>query len=813
MPAHPWQTNFTAGELTEQLLARTDWQKYQNGAACLKNFVVRPHGGAARRAGTVFIGEAKFQATRVRLVPFEFSTAQAYVLEFGDLYIRFWANRAPVLDGGVPVEVATPYVVDDLRALRFEQSADVLYIAHPDYAPRKLQRLSATAFQLDVITFVPPPTFEPLITPTADLTLTATTGTVTATASATAFLEADVGRQIRSGVGRGVIIDFTSSTVVTLDILDAFPSTSLAQGDWTMDGSPNTTILVSHTQPRGTLVTVLAELDAFRSTDVGKYLLVDGGTLKLTAFTDAKTVTAQIIDELDTPIRPGPTSVTTVGTALTSTAHTLARGDGVKLVTGPQIGEIRRIASVTDADTATLETAFSANQTGEAWEKIIPTGGGAWTLEIEAWSTLSGFPGTVALHGQRLWWAGSPAFPDRVWGSVVADFESHARGVLDDDAVEFVLATSGVNLIRWMKGLQAGLALGTVASETTLDGGTEAPITPTNVRARERTTYGASFPVDGIRAGHVVFFLQRGEQRVREFAFSIEADSYTAPDLSIIAEHLTRQSGIVEMDYASSPDSILFAVRADGILLALTYERAENVVGWSHHETQGVYESVAVIPNGCASGDEVWVAVHRTTDQGNFFATNFFHADYLNGNYLLAGGSAQHRYLEAFDGNLDTDSGLVYSGAAAGAFSGLAHLEGLTVKAITADGTVYDLVVSAGQITLPNSATTTALEAGLHFTSTLVTLRPELPTSIGTAQARIKHWNHVTVRVYCTSGELTLNGEVLEYPTGASDPYTGDLRRIMRLGWDREGQLTLQTLEPKACTVLGITGALQLDDG
>src|SRR4030095_8412255 len=156
MPAHPFQTNFTGGEMTEQLLARVDWQKYANGAACLKNFLPRTHGGAARRAGTMYLGSVRDPSVPVRLVKFEFSVTQAYILEFGDLYIRFWANRTRLEVAGVPVEVVTPYTAGELRTLRFEQSADVLYIAHPDHAPMKLQRTSATEFQLDPIHFHPP---------------------------------------------------------------------------------------------------------------------------------------------------------------------------------------------------------------------------------------------------------------------------------------------------------------------------------------------------------------------------------------------------------------------------------------------------------------------------------------------------------------------------------------------------------------------------------------------------------------------------------------------------------------------------------
>ena len=241
------------------------------------------------------------------------------------------------------------------------------------------------------------------------------------------------------------------------------------------------------------------------------------------------------------------------------------------------------------------------------------------------------------------------------------------------------------------------------------------------------------------------------------------------------------------------------------------------MVGWAQHETQGEFESVAVIPNNCGSGDEAWVSVNRAGIGGAYFHPDYMASGYFAEGYFAEGGLVDRRSIEVFDGSMNTDAGLTYAGAAAGTFQGLSHLEGQAVKAITDDGIVYDLLVAGGSIVLPNGDTTTALEAGLHFTSTLRTLRPELSTAIGTAQARTKHWNHVTLRVACTHGVLLLNDEPAEYPEGTTVtnllPYTGDMARKMNLGWDREGQITVQTTEPKACTILGITGAIQLDDG
>ncbi|HXG17184.1 MAG TPA: hypothetical protein VNK50_13110 [Calidithermus sp.] len=743
MPAHPWQSSFTAGELTDELAARTDWAKYEMGARCLTNFVVRPQGGVARRAGTVFVAATKDPSRLAILRRFEFSVEQTYMLEFGHRYLRVFAERAPVLVAGQPLELVTPYEEDDLRSLRFEQSADVLYIAHRRHAPRKLQRLGPTEWRLDVITFRPAPSWEEPILPLADLTLTAASGTgVTATASSVAFLAGDQGRQITSGAGRAVITSVVSGTQVTLDILTPFATTGpIPAGDWAMDGSPNFgTLTPSADKPVNALATFTASLDAFRATDVGRYLIGNEGVAQIVTVTSPVQVTAQILREFK-------------------------------------------------------------NTTA------IPAGG--WTLEAPAWSDALGWPGVVLLADQRLWWAGSDKFPDTLWGSVVADYENHAPGPADDDAVKFTLASPGVNLIRWMKGLQDGFAVGTLAQELTVEGAGSEPISASSVLARDRTRWGSDHDVDAIRADRVIFFVQRGGQRVREFAFAFEADTYLAPDLTIVAPHLTR-SGVRALAYAKSPESILFAVTSDGQLLSLTYERPEQVMAWSHHDTQGLFEWVEVKPNHCGTGDEVWVIVRRTLEHGPWLAPG-----YLAPGYLAQGGLEARRYIEVFDGSLQVDAGLLYEGPPASTFTGLSHLEGLTVKAVDQDGRVDDLVVSGGQITLPDSREATRLEVGLHYTSTLQTLRPHVPTAQGSSRGRIQHWNRVVVFVYCTRGQLRLNGEALRYPVGwpSSQPYTGELEPKLHLRWDHEQILTVQTVEPKPCAILGLTGSFQTDDG
>lgn len=147
--ANTIQTNFTAGEVSPHMRGRVDVNKYFNGARKLRNMVVAPQGGVFRRPGTKFTAEVKTSSKVTVLRPFKFSEVQPYVLEFGDLYVRFYFQQARVENPpGTPVEVTTPYVEADLPLLKITQSADVLYITHPNYAPRTLSRVSANSWVL-----------------------------------------------------------------------------------------------------------------------------------------------------------------------------------------------------------------------------------------------------------------------------------------------------------------------------------------------------------------------------------------------------------------------------------------------------------------------------------------------------------------------------------------------------------------------------------------------------------------------------------------------------------------------------------------
>lgn len=149
------QRSFNGGELGPEMFGQIADAKYQSGLAKCRNFVVKPQGPAENRAGFQFVREAKDSTKKVRLIPFTYSTTQTMVIELGAGYFRFHTMGATLMSGGAPYEIANPYAEADLFDIHFVQSADVLTLVHPNYAPRELRRLGATNWTLSSIPFAP----------------------------------------------------------------------------------------------------------------------------------------------------------------------------------------------------------------------------------------------------------------------------------------------------------------------------------------------------------------------------------------------------------------------------------------------------------------------------------------------------------------------------------------------------------------------------------------------------------------------------------------------------------------------------------
>ena len=248
----PIQTNFTGGEISPRLRGRVDLTKYTSSLSHCENFIVFPHGGVTKRSGTRFIAEVKDSSKYTRIIPFIFSTVQAYILEFGNNYVRFYRNEGQIQSGSSAYEIVSPYSTADLDKLDFTQSADILFICHPDYQTRKLSRTGHTTWSFSEFNNIDGP-WGPINLETTTLTNSGTSGSVTITANQvtginnnTGFQTTDVGRHIRilSGGkwGSAKITNRVSTTVVTCSVFVdfAFGATS-ATDNWRLGIWSNTT--------------------------------------------------------------------------------------------------------------------------------------------------------------------------------------------------------------------------------------------------------------------------------------------------------------------------------------------------------------------------------------------------------------------------------------------------------------------------------------------------------------------------------------------------------------------------------------------
>ena len=142
------QPSMSRGEMSPGLYGRVDAQTYAIGLKQCLNFITKPTGGVTKRPGLVFRGYTKTNDTRTRLIPFVYSTEIKYLVEMGEGYFRFWVDGVLMSVDGAIVETAHPYSWDDLAMVRYTQSADVLYLVHPNHAQRELRRVTPTSFQL-----------------------------------------------------------------------------------------------------------------------------------------------------------------------------------------------------------------------------------------------------------------------------------------------------------------------------------------------------------------------------------------------------------------------------------------------------------------------------------------------------------------------------------------------------------------------------------------------------------------------------------------------------------------------------------------
>lgn len=300
-------TNFTGGEISPRLYGRPDLSKYADSAKALRDVVVLQHGGVRRRPGSVDCGTVKTQSKRHRLVPFVFSTSQAYVLEFGDYTMRVWLNGALVESSpGTPYEIATPYSEAQAQEVDYTQGADTMLIAHPSLPVRRLRRFGNAQWLLDEAPFEPAPFDEIGARFASEVVLGALSGITVAQSVGSVWMPSDVGREITYLGGVARIDSYTSSTDVDVTILTPFTVTNLPPSQWVLTASPKTTCTPTDKDPVGKSTTLTLAADGFRVADVGKHVSLNGGLLRIEAWVSNTAVVARILTAMTSTVAADP---------------------------------------------------------------------------------------------------------------------------------------------------------------------------------------------------------------------------------------------------------------------------------------------------------------------------------------------------------------------------------------------------------------------------------------------------------------------------------------------------------------------------
>ena len=738
MPLSALQGNFTSGELSSSLSARVELEKYQRGCRTLKNFMVQPHGGATKRPGFELLDELPGQAV---LVPFVFNQRQAYCLCFGEGWLRVATHDGFVLTAeDVPYQIASPYTLAQARELSFAQSADVLFLACHGVRPHRLNRLDHAQWTFEEMLFtapLPAPQWESLSGTNYSYSLAYSSG------QAYRRVEDPPNPDYFNPINENLYRQTASSY--------SYPYVRFVNGARDSTGATSPAQLVT---PYTYYVTAL-------NTEGKESELSEGADIT------------------------GPSSNNWQGGDYIQLSWAAVDGaEEYRVYKAEFGGRAGYIATIGDTSYRDFNTAPSISEGAPKYVDPFPD---------------DDYPGAVTLFEQRLVFASSPNRPLTVWMSKSGDYGNFAvyTPLVADSPLDLTLAGDQVSIANWLVTLRS-LIIGTEILEWEISGQGEAGFSATNKKATKQSYWGSSLK-RAIVVGNVILHVSSSGSQVRSLQYEFAADSYNGMDLSIMAAHLLETERIVSWAYQKNPDSIIWGVRSDGVLLGLTFQAEHQIAAWHRHDTQGKFIEVCSIPHG--------------------FEYSLFAVVERDGVYYLERMAERYKGDDA-SGAVFLDSSLTYRGSATKVITGLEHLEGKKVG-ILADGAVHvPQVVEDGRIELDHAAS--VVTVGLQYTADLETMPVEIVGGNGTSVSLKKHINAVNIIFHeSLSVKVGLSfdeGNMKEVKWRTTEPFgkppapfSGMKQVIMQGLSDNVVTVCLRSSLPTPVTVLALVSRIEVN--
>lgn len=840
--------SFAGGVISPEMLGRIDDAKYQSGLATCRNFITKPQGPAENRSGFAFVREAKDSTKKVRLVPFTYSTTQTMVIELGEGYFRFHTDGATLMDGDAPYEVENPYLEDEIFDVHYVQSADVLTLVHPNHAPRELRRLGALDWSLSKVLFSPPLDAPENVSATAYLPPSAHIKSDTKTDMnyvVTALSSDGVSESVASTKAvatNNIYVTGAKNTIAWTAVAGATRYNVYKEqaGIYGYIGQTKLLSIVDDNISPDLSKTPPIYDPAFMTDGITAVDVSNGGSGYGTTWAGGEFTSVSIASKGSGYLSPSVDvdDLTGTGATFSITCNIVGQITSVS-ITNPGSGYTNPTLTVNDtgtgsgadlsfvvseaSNTPVLEVS-DATGTGAKLEPVVIGGEIVAVVVVETGSgytsptvsiveanggsgatfgdiTLSGsdYPAAVSYFEQRRCFAGTPARPQNIWmtKSGTEANMSYSLPIRDDDRIAFRVAAREANAIRHIIPLSQLLLL-TSAAEWRVSSVNSDAITPTSISVKPQSFVGASNVQPVIVNNTLLYGAARGGH-VRECAYNWQANGFATGDLSIRAAHLFDTFDIVDMAYSKAPQPIVWFVSTSGNLLGLTYVPEQQVGAWHQHDTDGIFESCAVVAEGAE--DVLYCIVRRT----------------ING--------VSRRYVERmasrqFSDQADAffvDCGLTYSGAPADQISGLDHLEGKTVS-ILADGAVHpQRVVVDGAVSLDAEAS--KVHIGLPITADIQTLPLAAQIDNGMAQGRAKNVNKVWLRVFRSSGIFVgpSADKLTEYKQRTAEAWgappslvTDEVQVLLSPEWSAGGQVFVRQTNPLPMTIVSITAEVAI---
>lgn len=658
-----------------------------------------------------------------------------------------WINEASdtitltnlVILSNQPIELTSPYPASVVQSFRWAQSGDVKYLFYDTFPPYKLERRGDTSWSLVKVFFSDGPWLG--INPDTDLSKTNLIKNST-------FSNGLV-NWTTSGTGGGFVTNVIGGATSTAGIVNGgsgvffLALTNVASTQNTAQSITTTAVgkvHIIHYQIIGVGVTVSV------GTAVGDGTYISGAVQsgwQTSSFTPAAspffvTFSASNSNPSAAMGVAGCYCYNTAARLLQPSAATgsitVTALQDFKPFISTDVGRMIRFQYPGREPGWGIITAFSTNQSVTLLlYRDLPSTAPLESWRLGAWSDTTGWPHSGTFYQQRLFTGRTTLQPQTIWASQSGDFQnnrpdSYVLGgvsIQDSNALNFTLASGIAAPITWMMGVRA-LIIGTAIGQWGC--ASRGPVlTPSDFSAIPQTAVKsldiAPIPID---SGGV--FAQRAKRAIYDLVFAYQIDGLKASDITILSDHIGK-GNFAQIVFQSEPIATLWFRMEDGTLVALTYKRDQNVIGFTpctmapSSAGAAIVESMAVIPGNNDAGqvyssinrDEVWVVVNRT----------------ING--------VTKRYMEMFEGVFDgpnragftdksawrtavvsaqvdafyIDAGLTYNGVSTSTITGLSHLEGETVK-VVADGAVQtDKVVTGGTITLDLAAS--KVHVGLYY--------------------------------------------------------------------------------------------------